>query len=259
LSSLRTTGVIETIMRSINVEGLNYNDWDIRHSTGATRKKTSAAKRYSGKSINKGTHISTKKWLLIGATVTTVAIVGLFFQARKANTEMKKLNGAAAELRNELKGKDQNIEELKQNLQKQIEDINKRVEARNARLAAEKQKSVFPGIPVANAAEKPSTTVTASIVGTKADWMSQAGIPENLWGCVDALVSRESGWRVNATNRSSGAYGLPQSLPGSKMASAGADWQTNPVTQLRWMTGYVNARYGGFCQANAFQQANNWY
>lgn len=246
-------------MRSINVEGLNYNDWDIRQSTGATRKQTSSAKRYSGKSIKKGTHISTKKWLLIGATVTTVAIVGLFLQARKANTEMQKLNGAASELRKELKGKDQNIEELKQNLQKQIEEVNKRVEARNAARIAEQRKSVFPGIPTANAAQKPSTAVTATVTGTKADWMSQAGIPENLWGCVDALVSRESGWRVNASNRSSGAYGLPQSLPGSKMASAGADWQTNPVTQLRWMTGYVNARYGGFCQADAFQRANNWY
>ena len=101
--------------------------------------------------------------------------------------------------------------------------------------------------------------VRPPISGTKVEWMTQAGIPESLWGCVDALVTRESGWRVTAQNPTSPAYGLPQSLPGSKMASAGADWQTNPVTQLRWMTGYVNARYGGYCQANAFQIANNWY
>jgi len=246
-------------MRSITNGGLKYNDWDIRHNSGATRNQATKIKRYSGKSIKKDSRISTKKWLLIGATVTTVAIVGLFFQARKANTEMQKLNGAASELRKELKSKDQNIEELKQNLQKQIEDVNKRVEARNARLAAEKQKSVFPGVGVAKAAETPSNNVGANVGGGKAEWMRAAGIPEDLWGCVDALVSRESGWRVNATNRSSGAYGLPQSLPGTKMASAGADWQTNPVTQLRWMTSYVNARYGGFCQANAFQAAKGWY
>jgi len=69
---------------------------------------------------------------------------------------------------------------------------------------------------------------------------------------------RESGWRVNATNPSSGAYGLPQSLPGYKMASAGADWQTNPITQLKWANGYVQ-KYGGWCGADSFQWANHWY
>lgn len=76
--------------------------------------------------------------------------------------------------------------------------------------------------------------------------------------CLAELISRESGWRVTATNARSGAYGLPQALPGSKMASAGADWRTNPFTQIRWMLGYVTA-YGGSCGALAFQKANGWY
>jgi hypothetical protein len=78
------------------------------------------------------------------------------------------------------------------------------------------------------------------------------------WNCLDQLVAKESGWRVNAYNPS-GAYGLPQALPGSKMASAGADWETNPVTQIKWMMGYIEARYTDPCGAWGFQQANNWY
>lgn len=79
------------------------------------------------------------------------------------------------------------------------------------------------------------------------------------FSCADALISKESGWRVNATNPSSGAYGLPQSLPGSKMASAGADWRTNPATQLRWMKSYVDSRYDGICGAWSHSQTHNWY
>lgn len=97
------------------------------------------------------------------------------------------------------------------------------------------------------------------ISGTKTDWMAAAGIPQDVWGCVDSLVSRESGWRVNATNATSGAYGLPQALPGSKMAAMGPDWQTNPITQLRWMAQYVAKRYGGWCEALAFQMSRGWY
>lgn len=77
--------------------------------------------------------------------------------------------------------------------------------------------------------------------------------------CLSELIARESGWSVTATNPSTGAYGLPQALPGSKMATAGPDWATNPRTQIRWMLGYVNGRYGGSCGALAFQQANGWY
>ena len=79
------------------------------------------------------------------------------------------------------------------------------------------------------------------------------------YACLDAIVMRESRWRVDATNRSSGAYGIPQALPGSKMATAGADWRTNPVTQVRWMLGYLHGRYGTACAAWDFWQAHRWY
>jgi hypothetical protein len=78
-------------------------------------------------------------------------------------------------------------------------------------------------------------------------------------GCADAIIVRESGGRVNAANPYSGAYGIPQALPGSKMASAGADWRWNPWTQLRWMRSYVDAQYGGACAAWSFWRAHGSY
>lgn len=73
------------------------------------------------------------------------------------------------------------------------------------------------------------------------------------------IINRESGWNVTISNPSSGAYGLPQALPGSKMASHGSDWATNPYTQLRWMYDYMVERYGGIEGALAFWYANSWY
>lgn len=77
--------------------------------------------------------------------------------------------------------------------------------------------------------------------------------------CLVALWNRESHWNVFAHNGGSGAYGIPQALPGSKMASAGADWQTNPDTQIRWGLGYIQGRYGSPCAAWAHSQSVGWY
>lgn len=78
--------------------------------------------------------------------------------------------------------------------------------------------------------------------------------------CLYRLWNRESGWRTAAVNRGgSGATGIPQALPGSKMASAGADWRTNAETQIRWGLGYIRARYGSPCGAWANSQAHGWY
>lgn len=77
--------------------------------------------------------------------------------------------------------------------------------------------------------------------------------------CLVALWSKESGWRVNAYNASSGAYGIPQALPGSKMATAGADWETNAATQIEWGLGYIQGRYDTPCGAWAHSQDVGWY
>jgi hypothetical protein len=82
--------------------------------------------------------------------------------------------------------------------------------------------------------------------------------PTTFFGCLKEMWNRESGWRYDAEN-ASGAYGIPQALPGSKMASAGADWQTNPATQIKWGLGYIKAVYGDPCKAWAFWQVNHYY
>ena len=79
------------------------------------------------------------------------------------------------------------------------------------------------------------------------------------FSCLDQLWNRESGWSLTASNASSGAYGIPQSLPGSKMASAGADWQTNPATQITWGLSYIADRYGSPCAAWGHSQSSGWY
>jgi len=89
--------------------------------------------------------------------------------------------------------------------------------------------------------------------------MSSFGFdPNTQFSCLNDIWTRESGWRWNAAN-ASGAYGIPQALPGSKMASAGADWQTNPATQIKWGLGYVQSVYGTPCSAWSFWQAHGWY
>src|SRR5665811_1867991 len=85
------------------------------------------------------------------------------------------------------------------------------------------------------------------------------GWGDGEFSCLDSLWTKESGWNWSANNGSSGAYGIPQSLPGDKMASAGSDWATNPVTQIKWGLGYIASTYGTPCSAWAHSQAMNWY
>ena len=121
------------------------------------------------------------------------------------------------------------------------------------------------------AAESNSSSGGSSVpsVDVNVDPASAQGIGRSMaaanygWGddqfaCLLSLWNRESGWRVNAAN-SSGAYGIPQALPGSKMASAGADWQTNPATQIAWGLGYIAGRYGTPCGAWDHSESNGWY
>jgi len=89
--------------------------------------------------------------------------------------------------------------------------------------------------------------------------LPQFGFSSDQFGCLDSLWTRESGWNPSASNASSGAYGIPQSLPGSKMASAGADWATNPATQIEWGLGYIRDRYGSPCGAWGHSESYGWY
>jgi hypothetical protein len=89
--------------------------------------------------------------------------------------------------------------------------------------------------------------------------LSTFGYDSSQMSCLVPLWMGESGWRVSAENVSSGAYGIPQALPGSKMATAGADWRTNAATQIEWGLGYIHDRYGSPCAAWGFKQSHGWY
>ena len=85
------------------------------------------------------------------------------------------------------------------------------------------------------------------------------GWSSSQFSCLDPLWAHESGWSVTADNPGSGAYGIPQALPGSRMASAGPDWQTNAATQIRWGLEYIKGTYGSPCAAWAHEEATGWY
>lgn len=89
--------------------------------------------------------------------------------------------------------------------------------------------------------------------------LQQRGMGDDQYNCLVSLWNRESGWNVHASNGSSGAYGIPQALPGSKMASAGPDWQDNAATQINWGLGYISGRYGDPCGAWGHSQSTGWY
>nr|WP_203615994.1 transglycosylase SLT domain-containing protein [Streptomyces sp. SID13726] len=89
--------------------------------------------------------------------------------------------------------------------------------------------------------------------------MAASMVPSGQFQCFSNIVDHESSWNYRAVNASSGAYGLFQALPGSKMSSVGSDWQTNPATQIKWGLNYMDSRYGSPCEAWSFWQANNWY
>ncbi|MEU8714876.1 transglycosylase SLT domain-containing protein [Streptomyces sp. NPDC093272] len=111
------------------------------------------------------------------------------------------------------------------------------------------------------AASRSSVTfaVQSSYSVSQIQAMAQQMVAGGQFQCFSNIVSHESGWNYRAVNASSGAYGLFQALPGSKMSSVGADWQTNPATQIKWGLNYMNSRYGSPCEAWSFWQANSWY
>jgi hypothetical protein len=101
--------------------------------------------------------------------------------------------------------------------------------------------------------------VQSSYTTAQVQALARQIVPSGQYQCFSNIVNHESSWNYQAVNPSSGAYGLVQALPGSKMSSAGADWRTNPATQIKWGLQYMNARYGSPCDAWAYWQANGNY
>ncbi|KOU41499.1 transglycosylase SLT domain-containing protein [Streptomyces sp. WM6378] len=128
-----------------------------------------------------------------------------------------------------------------------------------ARFTARKKSIAAAGATLLAAAGVAMAAVPAQAAPTSAQAIAKQMMPDAQFQCFSKIVNHESGWNPSATNASSGAYGLVQALPGNKMASAGADWQTNPATQIKWGLGYMNERYGSPCGAWNFWQQNSWY
>jgi hypothetical protein len=109
-----------------------------------------------------------------------------------------------------------------------------------------------------------TATVAAPAASGSAQQIAEAMIGSFGWSssqfsCLDPLWQHESGWSATAYNAGSGAYGIPQALPGAKIAGAGPDWQTNAATQIKWGLEYIRGLYGSPCGAWAHEQATGWY
>ncbi|MFJ6073969.1 transglycosylase SLT domain-containing protein [Streptomyces sp. NPDC093065] len=131
----------------------------------------------------------------------------------------------------------------------------------SARKAAEARKRAQEQEAAAadNAANTATLAARSSYSTGQIRAMARQMVPSGQWQCFSNIVDHESSWNYRAVNASSGAYGLFQALPGSKMSSVGADWQTNPATQIKWGLTYMNGSYGSPCAAWSFWQANHWY
>ena len=142
----------------------------------------------------------------------------------------------------------------------------KRAAEQAAKKAAAAAAAAQAPAPQAPAAAQPSQTATATVPAASGSpqqiaeaMLGSFGWPASQFSCLDPLWAHESGWSVSAYNAGSGAYGIPQALPGSRMASAGPDWQTNAATQIRWGLEYIKGTYGSPCGAWDHEQATGWY
>lgn len=136
--------------------------------------------------------------------------------------------------------------------------VAKKVAAEKAEKAA-KEKAEAKAASAKASSSSSSFPVQSSYTVAQIQSMAASMVPSGQYQCFSNIVDHESSWNYRAVNASSGAYGLFQALPGSKMSSVGSDWQTNPATQIKWGLNYMDSRYGSPCEAWSFWQANSWY
>lgn len=207
------------------------------------------------------------------AILGVVILAGFTYLIKHSGATTEKLENKTIKLQStETKLKDVNIqvEQLKtqsstdkakqEELQKQLEQKEQEKKDLEAKLQAKLEQKAKLELAAAEAERKLTATKQASASvktysGSHQDWMNAAGIPAKDHVYVDYIVSKESSWNPNAMNKSSGACGLVQALPCSKIPGAWND----PVNALRWQHGYVKARYGGYEGAYNFWVANKWY
>ena len=129
----------------------------------------------------------------------------------------------------------------------------------SAATAASASALAVPASKVAAPAPKPVAAITGTPLQIAHTIATQEGLNQQQWVCLNQLWYQESKFQTNARNGRSGAFGIPQALPASRMASAGADWRTNPATQIKWGLSYIKVRYGTACNAWAHWKRARWY
>ena len=166
------------------------------------------------------------------------------------------LNGESVKDEKQIKELENQKQELEKQLQAKLEA--KRLAAAEAARIAENAKQLERTV----TQTKTASAAPSNPTGNKAiarDMAAARGWGGDQWNCLHSLWVKESGFNHLAQNPSSGAYGIPQSLPGSKMATVAGDWRTNPRTQIQWGLNYIAGRYGTPCSAWNHSQAVNWY
>jgi hypothetical protein len=154
----------------------------------------------------------------------------------------------------------------RQNAQSKADSI-AMADSERAKVAEDRVKKVEASRPTTTKTASPSPTLVvppscSSYSGNRAvgcALVTKAGMSSDQMVCLDKLFTRESQWSTSASNSSSGAYGIPQALPGSKMAAFGNDWRTNPATQIAWGLNYIKGRYSTPCGAWSHSQSSGWY
>lgn len=172
-------------------------------------------------------------------------------ELKTKQTEMQQLNDKYKTLNNQLEEAEQQHDQNQSEIEK-LEQERLRLEQEKKDLESKLQAKLEHESKVASAT---TLRATSPVSGDKYTWMVQAGIPESDHTYVNFIVQKESSWNPNAVNRSSGACGLAQALPCSKI---GDNWN-NPVVALKWQHNYVTKRYGGYQQAYNFWISNGWY
>lgn len=219
----------------------------------------------------------------IAKLITVILFIAVLYFTFSTRNDLKNINDSLDRITNTLEtinNKQTDIEtkqiELEEK-QKALETAKAEKKAEEERLAKEKaeaeEKAKQEAIKVAQAktqvtsrggtTTRSSSTVSYSLneyqAYAKDLCINTYGWTENDFQCLIKLWNRESGWNPNAHNKSSGAHGIPQSLPASKMASEGADYYTNGKTQIRWGLKYIKGRYGSPSKAWAHSQSKGWY
>ncbi|WP_030562725.1 lytic transglycosylase domain-containing protein [Streptomyces aureocirculatus] len=174
-------------------------------------------------------------------------------QAMAADTAAKK---SAAESARKQAAKDA---VAKQQAAEKAEKAEKEAAAKKAKEKKEREKEAKNTASRSSSRDASDFAPQSSYSVSQVQAMARQMVPGGQFQCFSNIVNHESTWNYKATNASSGAYGLVQALPASKMSSAGADWRTNPATQIKWGLGYMNERYGSPCGAWDFWQANHYY